>query len=307
MYWKAITQINKVLLRKNARRVPPALYLGEGGAGGMRGVGEVPCPGPGCGDKVEQGWGVPCPGPGWGDGVGLGGYPVLVLVGGQGGDKLGVPYPGPGCGGRGGGRAGGTLSWSWSGGYPVLVRVPPPLPPPPHVNKVKTLPSLVLRTRPVITFLSTRIIFRECSPDSNVVQSLIILILFHVLLFQSFFFIPRPDVKVIMNSFVDTSPPDLTCPTDMEMNALEGVHYAEVEWEVPVPVDNSGVTVSLSVVPALVPPANLPIGKTRITYTATDGNKNSISCTFRILVQGKNQRPKPGNVCMNRQRSKVCS
>ena len=128
----------------------------------------------------------------------------------------------------------------------------------------------------------------------------IILILFHVLLFLSFSFILTSDLKVIMNSFVDTSPPDLTCPTDMEMNALEGAHYAEVEWEVPVPVDNSGVTVSLSVVPALVPPANLPIGKTRITYTATDGNKNSISCTFRILVQGKNQPPKPGNKVLNR-------
>ena len=97
----------------------------------------------------------------------------------------------------------------------------------------------------------------------------------------------NPDLKVAMNSFTDTSPPDLTCPSDIEMNSQEGAHFAEVEWEVPVPVDNSGVTVSLSVVPALVPPANLPIGKTRVTYTATDSNKNSISCTFRILVQGK--------------------
>ena len=84
----------------------------------------------------------------------------------------------------------------------------------------------------------------------------------------------------------DVSPPDLTCPADIEVEALEGINIAEVEWEVPVPVDNSRVTVSLSVVPALVPPTNLPIGKTRITYTATDSNKNSISCSFKILVKG---------------------
>ena len=105
--------------------------------------------------------------------------------------------------------------------------------------------------------------------------------------FLNFFVSLNLDLKAAMNSFADTSPPDLTCPSDIEMNAQEGAHYAEVEWEVPVPVDNSGVTVSLSVVPALVPPASLPIGKTRVTYTATDSNKNSISCTFRILVQGK--------------------
>ena len=110
-----------------------------------------------------------------------------------------------------------------------------------------------------------------------------------------------------MNSLTDTSPPDLTCPSDIEMNSQEGTHFAEVEWEVPVPVDNSGVTVSLSVVPALVPPANLPIGKTRVTYTATDSNKNSISCTFRILVQGKKRRPNLRNIAMNLICSQICT
>ena len=86
--------------------------------------------------------------------------------------------------------------------------------------------------------------------------------------------------------YSDTSPPDLTCPPDQELEAADGENYAPVEWEVPVPVDNSGVTVSLSVVPALVPPADLPIGKTRITYVATDGNKNTISCSFKIVVKG---------------------
>ena len=66
------------------------------GGGGV--VAGVPCPG--------LGGGIPCPGPGWGVGwggvscpgpdLGTGGYPVLVLSGGEG--RAGVSCPGPGWG-----------------------------------------------------------------------------------------------------------------------------------------------------------------------------------------------------------------
>ena len=99
------------------------------------------------------------------------GYPLLVLAGG--GGRQGVPCPGPGHGVEVG-QGGGTLSWSggWGGwtvpgpclarggsgwgetgqggdraGWGTLVLVLVGVPP---VNKLKTLPSLVLRTRTVI-------------------------------------------------------------------------------------------------------------------------------------------------------------
>ena len=101
----------------------------------------VPCPGPGQGVQGRAGWG----------------YPLLVLTG-RGWDRVGVPSPGPGLGqGRVGyivlvlarGRAGmgQGVPWSWLG-YPS-----PPPPPCRWTNKVKTLPSTVLRTWAVKTRL----------------------------------------------------------------------------------------------------------------------------------------------------------
>ena len=105
------------------RHILPMTFLAGGGGGRLR------CPGPAWrGGGVKEGPGA---GQGWGE-VGAG-YPVLVLVGEQGGVEWGW---------RGGGRG-----WDW--GAPCLgpgQGIPPPCG---RINKVKTLLSLVLRTRAV--------------------------------------------------------------------------------------------------------------------------------------------------------------
>ena len=166
--------ILSVAFPAGGRGYPVLVLAGGMGRAGWGGGGGVPCPvlagGDGGGDRV----GVPCPGPsqgdragilcpGWGDRVrqvldgGRGhtlswsGYHALVLARGTG---QGVPCPG--WGGTGWGR-----DWVGAGGIPCPgPGQGTPSSSPLWTDKVKTLPSLVLRTRAVnVTFYDVHKLF----------------------------------------------------------------------------------------------------------------------------------------------------
>ena len=86
--------------------------------------------------------------------------------------------------------------------------------------------------------------------------------------------------------FTDVMPPTIKCPDDITMIADDGEGTAEVTWDIPVAVDNSGFIPTVTVIPAVVPPTRIPIGPTEISYSAEDTFSNTASCTFNVIVQG---------------------
>ena len=85
----------------------------------------------------------------------------------------------------------------------------------------------------------------------------------------------------------DETPPVIICPLDQTIIADRGENNALVTWKVPIAIDNSRYYTSVTPIPALIPPARLPIGSTVMTYTAADNNQNKAKCTFTITVLGK--------------------
>jgi len=68
----------------------------------------------------------------------------------------------------------------------------------------------------------------------------------------------------------------------MEVSTEPGQSYANVTWRVPVPTDNSNEPLNLS---GLLPPQQLNVGRTNITYDVRDSAGLSSSCLFSILVK----------------------
>ncbi|XP_076997754.1 sushi, von Willebrand factor type A, EGF and pentraxin domain-containing protein 1 isoform X2 [Tamandua tetradactyla] len=82
----------------------------------------------------------------------------------------------------------------------------------------------------------------------------------------------------------DVEAPQITCPKDIEAKTEEQQDSANITWQTPIAIDNSGEKVSVHVHPAFTPPFLFPIGDVAITYTATDQSSNQASCTFHVKV-----------------------
>ncbi|GIY40258.1 sushi, von Willebrand factor type A, EGF and pentraxin domain-containing protein 1 [Caerostris extrusa] len=86
-------------------------------------------------------------------------------------------------------------------------------------------------------------------------------------------------------SCVDETPPELTCPPPVEVEADKGSKGAVVTWRIPQPTDNSGFVPKLLSQPADVfPGVYLEIGHTFVNYTAVDHVCHKKSCNFEIVV-----------------------
>lgn len=93
---------------------------------------------------------------------------------------------------------------------------------------------------------------------------------------------------------LDIQPPDFTnCHKDFQIFA--GRNGTEiVDWPTLIATDNSdqtdscGIAASISInqTTGKPPGSRLPIGFHEITYTATDGSNNKVTCSFTFTVEG---------------------
>jgi hypothetical protein len=72
------------------------------------------------------------------------------------------------------------------------------------------------------------------------------------------------------------------CPGDIEVNAATGAPSAAADWEPPTADDVGSGVVSLTC--THTPGQLFPVGKTTVSYTATDASGNSVSCSFEVVV-----------------------
>ncbi|XP_077983821.1 sushi, von Willebrand factor type A, EGF and pentraxin domain-containing protein 1-like [Glandiceps talaboti] len=87
------------------------------------------------------------------------------------------------------------------------------------------------------------------------------------------------------NQCVDDSPPEIECPETVQVSTDAGLSSALVQWALPRMSDNSGLEATVSVQPVgLQSPHRFNIGSHVITYTATDANGLSTSCSFKVIV-----------------------
>jgi len=79
----------------------------------------------------------------------------------------------------------------------------------------------------------------------------------------------------------DVDDPTITCPADITQSNDAGMCAAVVTWDPPTVSDNCGS-------PTLTSSANsgdsFPLGTTSVSYTATDGDANSVGCSFNVTV-----------------------
>lgn len=80
----------------------------------------------------------------------------------------------------------------------------------------------------------------------------------------------------------------MKCPRNVYTDADADDSSAEVSWQPPVALDNSGIRPRLKVVPAIEPPKRFPIGITKVKYIAEDLSENKVKCSFTVRVRGKN-------------------
>ncbi|HHG84433.1 MAG TPA: HYR domain-containing protein [Bacteroidetes bacterium] len=80
---------------------------------------------------------------------------------------------------------------------------------------------------------------------------------------------------------VDQTPPTLTCPANMQLHTSANSCSVPASWATPTATDACGMasltsSVSLS--------SQFQVGTTSVTYTATDVNGNSSTCSFQVTV-----------------------
>ncbi|WP_338733415.1 HYR-like domain-containing protein [Mangrovimonas cancribranchiae] len=79
---------------------------------------------------------------------------------------------------------------------------------------------------------------------------------------------------------IDNTPPSITCPSDIIINTDTGLCTASgVALGTPTVTDNCGAGYSNDA------PSIFPIGDTTVTWTATDGNGNTTTCTQLVTVE----------------------
>ena len=92
---------------------------------------------------------------------------------------------------------------------------------------------------------------------------------------------------------VDITPPVITCPPNVTLNAVSGSCEQTHSWTVPVPTDACGImslvvstsnnTVNVITI-GTTAFALFPVGTTTVTYTATDVNGNTAACSFTVTI-----------------------
>jgi gliding motility-associated-like protein len=88
------------------------------------------------------------------------------------------------------------------------------------------------------------------------------------------------DITITVN---DEESPTITCPGDIEIDAISGDCEAVVNYTDPTFNDNCpGTTISL--VSGLASGASFPVGISTVTYEATDAAGNVASCSFNVTV-----------------------
>ncbi|KZS17024.1 putative Sushi [Daphnia magna] len=84
---------------------------------------------------------------------------------------------------------------------------------------------------------------------------------------------------------VDVTPPEITCPADAKLDALDGENFATYSWEPPVVSDNSGTPPDVISVPAVTEqPMRFRIGNATVAYKALDRRGNQAECSFQVMV-----------------------
>ena len=82
----------------------------------------------------------------------------------------------------------------------------------------------------------------------------------------------------------DTTPPIVTCPSNIIQAVEVGTPFAEINVPQPTATDDSG---TVFFVGSTLPGGNLfPIGTTSVTYSYRDGANNQASCTVLVTVTG---------------------
>ena len=78
----------------------------------------------------------------------------------------------------------------------------------------------------------------------------------------------------------------MSCPSDIRAS-LSVNSSASVNWTIPVAVDNSKVTPTLTVSPPVVAPPYTFRNTTLIVYTAKDEAGNEKHCSFKVTLEGQ--------------------
>lgn len=85
-------------------------------------------------------------------------------------------------------------------------------------------------------------------------------------------------------SILDNTPPVVAgCPANISQVALAGICNTPVTWAAPTATDNCVVVNTTS---SHNSGDYFPIGTTTVTYTFTDGNNNSSTCSFDVTITG---------------------
>lgn len=83
-------------------------------------------------------------------------------------------------------------------------------------------------------------------------------------------------------SVIDATPPVIAgCPSNISLTALGGLCNTPVTWTAPTATDNCSV---VNVTSSHNSGDIFPIGTTIVSYTFTDGNSNSSTCSFSVTV-----------------------
>lgn len=81
---------------------------------------------------------------------------------------------------------------------------------------------------------------------------------------------------------LDTEPPVIQCPSDINVQAEPGKNYATVSFSTPAFTDNCSATIEQT--KGLASNSQFPVGETPIEFTATDAAGNSEVCSFKVVV-----------------------
>ncbi|ELU05207.1 hypothetical protein CAPTEDRAFT_227166 [Capitella teleta] len=87
-----------------------------------------------------------------------------------------------------------------------------------------------------------------------------------------------------INRCIDVTSPVINCPPNIDTATRDREDFAEVHWNPAIALDNSNYIPTMTVSPALNSSAQVPIGQTKVTYTAVDMAGNNAMCHFNITV-----------------------
>jgi len=77
----------------------------------------------------------------------------------------------------------------------------------------------------------------------------------------------------------------VSCPSDIRANISEH-STALVNWTVPVALDNSKLSLNVTVAPVGISPPHIFNKTTLVVYTARDASGNKNECSFSVVLKG---------------------